>query len=386
MSDSTAFVGARIFDGEEWHEEAALLVSGTRCDGIVARKSVPADAHIRPVDGTTIVPGFVDMQVNGGGGAMFNADPSVETIATICAAHARFGTTALLVTLISDTPDTTKKAIAAAVKAGERCVPGFAGLHLEGPHLAPARKGAHDKRHFRSMQDDDLQVLVDARKRLPALMTTVAPEAVSREQVRAMADAGIVVSLGHSDIDCRTAMDYAAAGASMTTHLFNAMSPLAHREPGLVGAALATPSLSASLIADGFHVDPVAIAIAMRAKTGPGRLCLITDSMAPLGTSTDRFELNGRVIKRAGGRLTLEDGTLAGADIDMAGSVRFMHDAVGTSPAEALRMAGLYPAEVLGLSARKGRLTQGHDADFAVMDESGTVTATAIGGEFVFKA
>ena len=292
-----------------------------------------------------LAPGFVDLQVNGGGGVMLNDHPDVEGIETICRAHAPFGTTALLPTLITDTPEVTAAVIAAGIEAARRKVPGFAGLHLEGPHLSIARKGAHDAKLIRPMTDADQAALIAARKKLPALLTTVAPESVTPAQVTALTQAGIVVSLGHTEASYATATEYAMAGATMVTHLFNAMSQIGNREPGLVGAAIDNGSLSAGLIADGIHVHLSTIEIAMRAKSGPGNIFLVTDAMATIGTDLTDFTLNGRTIYRKDGRLTLADGTLAGADLDMISAVRFMCGLRGIDLQQALHMASRYPAE-----------------------------------------
>ena len=231
-----------------------------------------------------------------------------EGIETICRAHAQFGTTALLATLITDTPQITAAAIAAGAEAARKKIPGFLGLHLEGPHLSRSRKGAHDPALIRPMTDADQAALIAARKDVPVLLTTVAPESASPERIAALAAAGIIVSLGHSDATYATAQKSAAAGASMVTHLFNAMSQIGNREPGLAGAAIDLGGLSAGLIADGIHVDPATIAIAVRAKNGPANIFLVTDAMATIGTDMKSFTLNGRTIKRdrrpadAGGR------------------------------------------------------------------------------------
>ena len=383
MNGLQAVTGARIFDSTAWHRGKALLLDGDRVAGIVEDSDLPAGVEIHDAGGSLLTPGFIDLQVNGGGGVLLNDDPDPATIRRICGAHAAFGTTGLMPTLISDTPQNTKRAIAAAIEAHEQKLPGFIGLHLEGPHLAPGRVGAHDRGLIRPMEDGDLAQLIEARRRLPALLVTVAPEAVTAGQIKAMSDAGIIVSLGHSDADFETARDCVAAGASMVTHLFNAMSSLGHREPGLVGAALQLGALSAGLIGDGIHVDPVSVGIALRAKRGPGRILLVTDAMATIGTELQSFHLNGREIRRSQGRLTLADGTLAGADIDMIASVRFMHDTVGLELDEALRMASLYPARAIGGPDRLGRLAGGSRADFVELSPDLEVRSTWIGGKRV---
>lgn len=343
-----AFTGADIFDGDTRHKNSALLIEGGRVRDIVTETAIPSDAGRMELDGGLIAPGFVDLQVNGGGGVLFNEQPDADAIRTICKAHARFGTTALLATLITDTVDVTEAAIAAGAEAVAVNVPGFLGLHLEGPHLSLAKKGAHDPALVRPMEGGDVSRLTSAASAVPHLMTTVAPESASPAQIRSLAAAGVKVSIGHTAASFAKVREAAESGACAVTHLFNAMSPLTHREPGAVGAALRIGSLSAGLIADGFHVDPEVISIALAAKRGPGKLFLVTDAMSTIGTDLKSFSLNGRTIRRDGGRLTLADGTLAGADLDMISAVRFMVDTVAVAPEEALRMASLYPAQAIG--------------------------------------
>ena len=385
MNRRLALAGATIFDGVDWHEEdAALLAEGGDVVGVMPRKSVPADTDTVELPGGILAPGFVDLQVNGGGGVMLNDHQSVEGIRTICAAHARFGTTALLATLITDTPEITQAAIAAAGEAASLSVPGFLGLHLEGPHLSVSRKGAHDAKLIRPMNDDDEAALIAAKKEIPVLLTTVAPESVDPDRIEALVEAGVVVSLGHSDTSYLLARASADAGATMVTHLFNAMAPLANREPGLVGAALEAGTLHAGLIADGVHVDAATIAIALRAKNGPARIFLVTDAMATIGTDMTEFTLNGRTIHRENGSLRLADGTLAGADLDMISAVRFVHEKVGIERGEALRMASLYTARAMGVDHRIGRLGPGTAASMVYLPDGLDVRSVWIEGEKVF--
>ena len=380
MSTTTAYLGARIFTGEDWVEGMALLTGGGKIHGFVNPENLSPDAARVDASDTLIVPGFIDLQVNGGGGVMLNDEQSVEGIRTICAAHARFGTTALLPTLITDTPEITEAALRAGIEAKEANVPGFLGLHLEGPHLSLARKGAHDPKLIRPMEARDLARLLDAASHFQVLMTTVAPENATAEQVGALAEAGLLVSLGHTDSGYDTVGRYAAAGARAVTHLFNAMSQLGNREPGVVGAALNDGRLSAGLIADGFHVHPASMRAALSAKRGPGRVFLVTDAMSTIGTELTRFTLNGRTIYRENGKLTLEDGTLAGADIDMLASIRFLNERLGLPIEEALRMASVYPADAARVSDRKGSLKAGMDADFVQLTPGLDMVATFIGG------
>lgn len=379
MTMKIAIAAPRIFDGEHWHEDAVLVVADGRISALLPRAALDADTPLETRTEGFLAPGFVDLQVNGGGGELLNNAPSLDGIRQICAAHIRFGTTSLLPTLISDTPDVRDAAIAAGVAAAKAGVPGFAGLHLEGPHLSRARQGAHDPALIRPMSDADVTALVAARATLPYLMTTVAPEAVTPAQVRALTAASIGVSIGHSDAPIEAALALAEAGASMVTHLFNAMSQMTGREPGLVGAALGSGSLSASLICDGFHVHPHSMRIALRAKTGPGRIFLISDAMSTVGTEVTELVLNGRKITRSDGKLTLADGTLAGADLELATAVRVMHFKVGAELSEALRMASRYPAKLANM-ANVGHLMPGADASIVAMDAKLQPVATWVRG------
>ena len=338
-----AFTSDRIFDGQAF-QTGALIVE----DGMVIGIGDATNAtHLGP---GTIAPGFVDLQVNGGDGVMLDAKPA--HLQRIAQAHARLGATSICPTLITDTPEMTRAVIDMVATTH---IPGIAGLHLEGPHLSITRKGAHDASLIRPMTDDDLQYLTHAATRIAHLMVTLAPESVTIPQVRALTAAGIIVSLGHTDCSYATACAYIAAGARTATHLFNAMSQLGNREPGLVGAVLTT-GIAAGLIADGLHVHPANLALAAQ-----GNIFLVTDAMAPAGTDMTHFTLNGRSINRADGRLTLDDGTLAGADLDMARACRVMRDA-GIDDARTLTMATSGPARVAGLGA--GRLVPGSPADF----------------------
>ena len=375
-----AIAAPRLFDGTRWHDRAAVLVEAGRITAVVAQADLPAGVAVERVEGA-LAPGFVDAQVNGGGGVLLNDAPTPAAMQAIAAAHRAYGTTALLPTLITDTPAAVTAAIAAAV-AG--CGGAVAGLHLEGPHLAPARKGTHLASLMRPMSAADLDELCAAARMLPALLLTVAAEQVTPAQVRALVAAGATVSLGHTDCTVGQAAALFAAGATGVTHLFNAMSPLGHRAPGLVGAALEAPGVWAGIIADGCHVDPAALRIALRAKRGPGRLFLVTDAMSLVGSDGDSLMLNDRSIHRhrvpgAVSRLTLADGTLAGSDLDMATAVRFAVQHLEVALDEALRMASLYPATFLRLPDR-GRIAPGCRADMLALDDALQVARVWVGG------
>lgn len=354
-----AFSAAQIFDGAHLHNDCTLLMRDGRFDGIVAVDDTPDEYEIHPLDGGVISPGFVDLQVNGGSGVMLNDDPSVETLQIMAEAHQSLGVAGFLPTLITDTPAHSQATINAVADAIAEGVEGIIGLHLEGPHLSVARKGAHDATLIRPMDDSDLAMVLDAAERLPNLKMTVAPENVTEVQVSTMARAGVIVSLGHTDADFDTCQRWMGAGATCVTHLYNAMSQLGNREPGLVGAALTNGATSAGLIADGIHVHPAAMKAAIDAKQGPGQIFLVSDAMGVAGSDATEFTLNNRQILRRDGRLTLADGTLAGADLDMAQAVRVLVQEVGVDLTQALAMATSIPAGLLRDNQGLGHFTKG---------------------------
>lgn len=354
-----SFTGAAIFDGTRLHHGAALVVENGQVVALGA-----ADGPGVTLEGGILAPGLIDLQVNGGGGVAVDGTTDVDALAHICATHAGLGATGLLPTLITDTPEATERVIAAGMAAGRQGVPGFLGLHLEGPHLDPRRKGAHEAGLIRPMTEGDLALLCDAAQTLPALIVTVAPCAVTPEQIRRLCAAGIVVSLGHADCTLHEANAAIAAGARCVTHLFNAMSQLGNREPGLVGAVL-SGTIAAGLIADGIHVAPEVLRIALAAR--PEGLFLVSDAMCVAGTDQTEFRLGGRRILRNQGRLTLQDGTLAGADLNLPQALRMMVKTVGISAERALAMATSVPAQLIG--AQAGRLVPGGAADFIHLDD-----------------
>ncbi|MBB3391350.1 N-acetylglucosamine-6-phosphate deacetylase [Rhizobium sp. BK275] len=376
------FTGARIFDGERFHDERALIVKDGRIEAIVGRNDLP-EGQVVTLDGGVLSAGFIDAQVNGGGGRMLNDEPSSDSMYMIADGHRPYGTTALLPTLITD----TAKATAAAIEAAEVAVKtnrGVAGLHLEGPHLAPARKGAHLAELMRPVEDKDVKAFIAAREAIGTLLVTIAAEQVTVSQVRELSEAGVIVSIGHSDSTSEAAEARFDAGARGVTHLFNAMSQLAHRAPGLVGAAIDHPAVWCGIIADGHHVDPKALRTALRAKRGEGKLFFVTDAMSLVGSEKDTFTLNGRTVRRERGgfcsKLVLSDGTLAGSDVDMASTIRYGVTYLDLTLAEALRMATLYPARFLRLADR-GHLSPGARADLVHFSDTIDVKAIWLSGE-----
>lgn len=367
----TSFIAARVFDGTRFHSGAAVVVEAGRVIGLGA-----AEGQVVDLGPGTLAPGFVDLQVNGAGGVAVAGDIGADGLAAVCDALAPFGTTACLPTLITAPDGATEAVLAAGIAAARAGTPGFLGLHLEGPHLDPRKAGAHDPALIRPMTDADLARYLRAAADLPALMITLAPSAVTADRIAALARAGVIVSLGHSDCTAEEAAAAFAAGARCATHLYNAMSQMGHRAPGLVGAVLSS-GVAAGLIADGVHVDPVALRVALAARAEG--LFLVSDCMALAGTEATEMMLGGRRILRRDGRLTLEDGTLAGADLTLAAALRFAAERLGVTPERALAMVGAVPAALVGAGDR-GHLRPGARADMALIGAGWQVERVWRGG------
>ena len=349
MQPLITFLGGPIFDGEALRDGYAAQFRDGQLSALVPVAELSERGEEVALGGDILSPGYVDLQVNGGGGVMLNDAPSVDTINRICAAHRSLGATTILPTLITDSAEKTRKTLQAGIAAHDAGIRGFGGLHLEGPHLSVARKGAHDPGFIRPMEDADLAVICEAAEQLPKLKVTIAAENVKPEQVERMVGAGVLVSLGHTDAAFETCVRYVHAGARCATHLFNAMSQLGNRAPGLVGAVLDTAELSAGVIADGIHVHPASLRAAWIAKRrGSGRIFLVSDAMAVAGTDATEFHLEGRRITRRDGRLCLPDGTLAGADLDLTTALRILTTQCDVPLAEALAAATTIPAALIG--------------------------------------
>ena len=367
------FVGARLFDGFGWRDDGALVTQGGKIRALVPYAERPSGETV-DLGGGMLAPGFVDWQVNGGGGHLFNDAPTPETIRAIVAAHRSFGTTALAPTVITD----AASVLEAALEAGRQEVAGSLGVHVEGPFIDARRKGAHPVQHIRRMTEDDADALIAARARV----VTLAPASVSLEMIRRLAAAGIVVSLGHSEATAPEARACFDAGVRAVTHLFNAMSPLTSRAPGVVGAALTDERVFAGFIADGLHVEALAGRLAYRLK-GASRLTLVSDAMPPAAGGPDAYELGGRRVERRGPSLTLEDGTLAGAVITMHDAVRFAVREWDAPLGDALKMATSSPARLLRVEGRHGVLAPGARADLVWLGDELELRGVWFGGERV---
>ena len=364
-----ALLGAAIHDGTVLQKGKALVCENNQIVGIKDPEDLPAVCEVLHLDGGYLTPGFVDLQINGGGGVMFNDNQTLQTLEVISQAHRQLGTYTFLPTLITDTQARSQAAIDAVTTALAKGVPGIAGIHLEGPHLSITRKGAHEPSLIRNMSDTDLNMIADAARHLPNVMLTVAPESVTLPQMQTLAKAGVIISLGHTNADYDTCMACMAAGARNTTHLFNAMGQLGSRNPGLVGATLDSDDVSAGLIADGVHVHPASMRAALRAKKGSGEIYLVTDAMATAGSDLSQFTLNGRTVFRRKGALRLLDDTLAGADIDMPRSIETLVRQVGIDEAQAISMATSIPANMINIKDGYGLRNAAVQGNLLYMDQ-----------------
>ncbi len=373
----TALVNAEILTPAGIVAGRALLVRDGVIAGLVDRADVPADAVVEDLAGGLLVPGFIDTQVNGGGGVLFNDAPTVETIAAIGAAHRPYGTTGFLPTLISDDLEVVDAAMRATEQAIEQGVSGVLGVHIEGPFLNAQRKGIHDAGKFRVL-DDEAIALLSSLKRGRTLVT-LAPETTTPDMVARLADAGVVVAAGHTNARYETVKAALDAGLTGFTHLFNAMSPLTSRAPGAVGAALESQSAWCGIIVDGRHVDPATLRIALRTRP-LDRFMLVTDAMPTVGMSDKRFVLQGQPITVEDGVCVGPGGTLAGSDLDMIGAVRNAVAMLRLSLEDAVMIASAAPAAFLGLSATRGVIAPGQAADLVLLDSERNVVRTWIDG------
>ncbi|HXV39929.1 MAG TPA: N-acetylglucosamine-6-phosphate deacetylase [Steroidobacteraceae bacterium] len=374
----TALVNGRVLTNGGIVEDRAVLLEGGRIADVVSGKDprcTQAERH--DLDGDFLLPGFVDTQVNGGGGVLFSDDPSVEAVREIGSAHRRFGTTGFLPTLISADLEVVAQAIASVRQAIDAGVPGVLGIHIEGPFLNVARKGVHDPAKLRELDEEAIGLLTSHRG--GTTLVTIAPEMTTPEVITRLSAAGLIVSAGHSNATCAEIRVALRHGLTGFTHLFNAMSQLTGREPGVVGAALEDPDSWCGIIVDGRHVDPTVLRIALRCKRHD-RFMLVTDAMPSVGAAEKSFSLQGRRISIADGVLVDADGTLAGADIDMASTVRNAVSLLGLTLEDATRMASQYPAEFLGLGAELGRIAAGYRANLVQLDDRLEVVTTWIEG------
>jgi N-acetylglucosamine-6-phosphate deacetylase len=377
----TALVNGRVLTDRGFEAGLAVLIE----DGCIGLVTTPQDAlkqatQTYDLQGARLLPGFIDCQVNGGGGVLFNNAPDVDALRTIGAAHRKFGTTGFLPTLISDDATVMESAIAATRQAINEKVPGVLGIHLEGPYIAPARKGTHDEGKFRVPDANEIALATSLDNGVTVI--TLAPERVPLDDIRALVARGAIVVAGHTAATYEEAHAGIDAGISGFTHLYNAMSPLTGREPGAVGAALENAESWCGIIVDGVHVHPASLRIALAAKPS-GKVFLVTDAMPPVGADDPSYVLYGETITVRDGVVRNAAGALAGSALDMATAVRNSVNLLGLPLEEAARMASTYPAEFLGLGNQYGRIAPGFHADLVALDDEMQVINTWISGEIL---
>ncbi|HEY7776054.1 MAG TPA: N-acetylglucosamine-6-phosphate deacetylase [Kineobactrum sp.] len=380
MTDTQATSALRVatlFDGKRWHHDCGVLLAAGNIHSLVPGATVAADIPCDTLSRGRLVPGFIDLQVNGGGGVMFNNTPTAEAINHIAASHRRGGTTSLLPTLLSDTREVLEAGVAAVRSARADGAPGILGIHIEGPFFAQTRRGTHRADRLRAPASKDIDWLCGVVD-VPRVLT-LAPELMLPGQIRRLTDAGIRVCAGHSDATFAQVQQACNEGLRGFTHVFNAMSPLSAREPGVTGAALDSSGCWLGIIADGHHVHPASIRIA-RHCAPPGKLYLVSDAMATVGSDLRGFELYGEYIEVHDGKLINSEGSLAGSAINMGDAVRYCHQEVGLALEECLRMASLYPAQFLN-EPTLGRIAPGCRADLVLLDDALQVRSTWVAGE-----
>lgn len=367
-----ALAAARVFTGSELLESVTIQINS----GVITSVTSGIAQGAQLLDGM-LAPGLIDVQVNGGGGVLFNDAPTLETLRTMTVAHARLGVTGIMATLISDERGKLEAALEAVEQGVSENLPGLLGLHLEGPWLSARRRGVHPQEYLRTLDAGDMRQLL--RKRSFPVMVTLAPEQATSADVKALADAGVTVSIGHTAASHEDVDALLAAGATGFTHLFNAMPPLEGRKPGAVGVALASQKSWAGLILDGIHVHPVSARVALAAKSAQ-RLFLVSDAMATVGSDRPDMQLFGEPISVAGGALRTAEGTLAGAHLDLATAMRNAVTLIDASPEDAVRMTSRTPAEFLRVETQRGSIAPGARADLILLGPNLDVRKVWIAG------
>ena len=375
----SALINGRVFDGVELHTGLAVIVEGGRILELLPERDLAGTFENNwDLDGHILAPGLIDIQVNGGGGVMFNHAPTLETLRSIGAAHRRFGTTGFLPTLISTDFDTMKQAIETVRQALLEGIPGVLGIHLEGPYLNADNSGIHDAETFCRIDEAAFKLLTSLDQ--GCTLVTIAPELTTAEMISRLASSGVKVFGGHSSASYEQTRQALQAGMTGFTHLFNAMQPFTSRVPGMVGAALEDPESWCGIIADGKHVHPASLAVAVAAKR-TGRMLLVTDAMATVGSDIENFEFDGMEIKVADGCCRTASGQLAGSALDMISAVRNAAEFANIDSFEALRMASSYPAQALDLGGQLGFIRPGFKASFIEIDDDLNLYRSWIDGE-----
>ncbi|ROS01425.1 N-acetylglucosamine 6-phosphate deacetylase [Sinobacterium caligoides] len=376
-----AFINGAIFTGDEVLHGYTLYCEGERISALTSGDPASEyDGEIIDLDGKRLVPGFIDLQVNGGGGVLFNDDTSAAGIEAIVKAHQPYGTVAMLPTLISDSHDKIAAAVQATDDAIEQSVAGVLGVHLEGPFLNPCRKGVHNPDYFSALEHDFVPMLSALRH--GRTLVTMAPEQSELAVIRQLTERGVLVFAGHTGADYQQTKAALEQGLCGFTHLFNAMTPMQSREPGVVGAALEDKHSWCGLIVDGYHVSNATLKVAIAAKQN-GKMVLVTDAMPSVGAESKSFTLNGELITASEGRCATAADTLAGSDLDMISAVRNCVQWLDLDWQEAIRMASRYPAECLGVQNDYGSIRAGFKASFLCVDEQLNISGVWVEGSRV---
>ncbi|MBV8175586.1 MAG: N-acetylglucosamine-6-phosphate deacetylase [Verrucomicrobia bacterium] len=375
-----ALRGARLFDGDRVLEDHAVLINGERIERVVSHHECPSGWEVIDVGHSFVTPGFIDLQLNGCGGVLFNDAIAPETLEAMHRTNLKSGTTGFLPTLITTSEENMRRALAVVANYRDQGHGGVLGIHLEGPYINPERRGIHSLAAIGRPSPDMVACVIAHGRRFPVLLT-LAPECNDLRTLKELVAGGVIVSCGHSNARYEEALAGFEVGVRAATHLFNAMSPWTGRDPGLVGGILDHKEVAAGIIVDGKHVHYASVKIAKSIKQE--NLFLITDAVTPTGTSMTSFQFAGQTIYVKDGRCVNEDGTLGGALLTMIEAVANCVRCVGIPMPEAIRMAGLYPARVLKRDRDLGRLAMGYIANLAVFDESFRIRGVVDRGEWL---
>ncbi|AMG04045.1 N-acetylglucosamine-6-phosphate deacetylase [Vibrio mimicus] len=373
-----ALTNCKIYTGNDVLVKHAVIINGDKIETVCPIESLPSDIKVVDLNGANLSPGFIDLQLNGCGGVMFNDEITAKTIDIMHKANLKSGCTSFLPTLITSSDENMRQAIAAAREYQSQYPNQSLGLHLEGPYLNVMKKGIHSVDFIRP-SDDSMIDTICANSDVIAKVT-LAPENNKPEHIEKLVQAGIVVSIGHTNATYAEARQSFESGITFATHLFNAMTPMVGREPGVVGAIYDTPDVYAGIIADGFHVDYTNIRIAHKIKGE--KLVLVTDATAPAGAEMDYFIFVGKKVYYRDGKCVDENGTLGGSALTMIEAVQNTVEHVGIALDEALRMATLYPAKAIGVDDKLGRIKKGMIANLTVFDRDFNVKATVVNGQY----
>ncbi|MEZ9059618.1 N-acetylglucosamine-6-phosphate deacetylase [Vibrio pelagius] len=373
-----ALSNCKIYTGSDVLTDHAVVIENGLIKQVCPVAELPSGIEVRDLEGANLSPGFIDLQLNGCGGVMLNDEITADTMQIMHRANLKSGCTSFLPTLITSSDEDMRAVITAAREYHNQYQNQSLGLHLEGPYLNVAKKGIHSVDHIRK-SDNGMIDLICENSDLVAKVT-LAPELNDPEHIERLHKAGVVVSIGHTNATYAEARKGFESGITFATHLFNAMTPMVGREPGVVGAIYDTPEVYAGIIADGFHVDYANIRIAHKIKGE--KLVLVTDATAPAGADMEYFIFVGKKVYYRDGKCVDENGTLGGSALTMIEAVQNTVEHAGIALEEALRMATLYPATAMGVEDKLGRIKKGMVANLAVFDRDFNVKATVVNGQY----